>query len=198
MACCGRLLAVCLGCCIAGLVGSSAAVFGEASLPTKGPAGPSSLVGPLVVPGVQGLDGDQQALDAERVWRTSAVAFSARQRSRTEFEHVGVARAAQVAREVFPSLVERRDGGAPELPAGERILGYKAQNVAQLSLPDRRRAVIESVGPMAMRTSSGKLQPIDLALKASGASFAPAASRVAVEIPKRLEAECALPRAVSR
>jgi YD repeat-containing protein len=167
-------------------MGSQAAAFGEAATPVVGADGSSSLVGPLVVPGMQMLDGDQQGLNAEQAQRDSSAAFSARVRSRTQFAHVDTARAARVAREAFPGLVEKHDGGAPELPAGEQIVDYKTQNVAQLSLPDRRRAVVESIGPMAMRTSSGKLQPIDLALKASGASFVPAASQVAVQIPKRL------------
>src|SRR5208283_21939 len=100
--------------------------------------------GSLVVTAVQRLDGDQQAFDAVAVTRASDAAFLARERSRTEFEHLGTARAIQVAREVFPAVVEHRAGGTPVLGPGERIARYIAPNAAQLTLPHGRRAVLES------------------------------------------------------
>jgi streptogramin lyase len=139
-----------------------------------------------VVPSMQELDGDQQTLDAERAQRASPGAFVARVRSRTEFEHVGSLRAAQVAREAFPALIEKHDGGVPAFPAGEKLRRFSAENVAQISLSDHERGVVESIEPMAIRAASGRFEPIDLALKDEGASFTPTASQVAVQIPKHL------------
>ena len=91
-----------------------------------------------------------------------------------------------MAREVFPALIEKRDGGMPALSAGEKLRRFSAENVAQISLPDHERGVVESIEPMAIRTASGQFEPIDLALKDEGSSFTPTASQVAVQISKHL------------
>jgi DNA-binding beta-propeller fold protein YncE len=142
---------------------------------------------------MQMLDGDQQGLDAEQVRHASPGAFLARQRSRAEFEHLGAAQAVRVAREAFPSLVEKRDGGVPELPGGERIRRFSTPDVAQVSLPHHARAIIEATAPMAMRTSSGALGAIDLALESSGSAFVPTASPLGVRISKHLQGGVSTP-----
>jgi tripartite motif-containing protein 71 len=181
------------GCLVATLVwivasgASTAAVSVGVMLGSASPAlGESSLSSTLVVPGMQVLDGEQQALDAERARHASPSAFLARVRSRTEFAHMGTVVAARVDREAFPALVEQHDGGLPTLPAGEKLRRFSAENVAQISLPDHERGVVESIEPMAIRTRSGQLDPVDLALKDEGASFTPISSQVAVKIPKHL------------
>jgi DNA-binding beta-propeller fold protein YncE len=189
-----RLAATLMVCCAAGVLIWLAWPSGGVPASGSGPAVASSgltsesawLSSSLAVPGVDAVDGDQQALDVERARRASASAFFARQRSRTEFAHLGAVAAARVAREAFPALIDQRDGGAPALPAGERLRRFTAENVAQISLPDHERGVVESIVPMALRNASGKFEPIDLALKDQGASFTPTASQVAVQIPKRL------------
>ena len=140
----------------------------------------------LAVPGVDAVDGGQQTLNSQQARRASPSAFLARLRSRTEFAHLGAVAAARVAREAFPALIDKRDGGAPVLPAGDKLRRFSAENVAQISLPHHERGVVESIEPMALRTASGHFEPIDLALKDAGASFTPTASQVAVEIPKHL------------
>src|ERR1700691_1273275 len=70
------LLVVGLAGSVVGLVGSPAGALGQGASSGAGGSKPSlsSLIAPLVVPGVQALDGDQQALDAERVRQTSSAA----------------------------------------------------------------------------------------------------------------------------
>src|ERR1700677_2657646 len=152
----GRLVAVCGVFCAVGLL--VWLVWPSGGVPASGSASASTLsgsqsreappLGSFVVPSVQKLDGDQQALDAERARRASPSAFLARRRSRTEFAHLGAAQAARVAREAFPGLVEKRDGGAPELPDGETIRRFSTPDVAQVSLPHHTRAIVESTAPM--------------------------------------------------
>jgi hypothetical protein len=188
-----RRLTVCLVlCCVAGLAVSPVIAFGEGSSSegsssAKGSgASSSSIASPLVVPGVQALDEDQQALDAQQARRASPEAFVARERSRTEFEHLGTARVALLAREAFPDVVDHPAGGPPPLSSGERIVRYVTPNAAQLALPNGRHAVVESLGAMAKETSKGHLSPIDLGLDDAGGDYVPASSDVAVRIPKRL------------
>ncbi len=141
---------------------------------------------PLVVPDAEWLFGVVQQEAAVQAQRVSPGAFTDRLASRTEFEHLGVAGAERVVRKAFPALVEKHDGGVPALPAGQKIRRFSAENVAQISLPDHERGVVESVEPMAMRTASGQFEPINLALKDQGSSVTPTASQVAVQIPRHL------------
>ncbi len=71
----------------------------------------------------------------------------------------------------------------PFLPVSESYV-IQAPNIAQLALPGGKRAVIESMAPMATPTTTGHFTPIDLALTDAGSSYVPAASDVAVQIPK--------------
>jgi hypothetical protein len=138
------------------------------------------------VPNAEWLFGVAQQQAALVARRASPEAFVERMASRTAFEHLVAAGAARVARQAFPTLIEKHDGGVPTLPAGEKLRRFSEENVAQISLPDHERGVIESIEPMAIRTASGQFQPINLALKNTGASFTPIASQVAVQISKHL------------
>jgi hypothetical protein len=140
----------------------------------------------FVVPGMQAIDGAEQQVDLERMLRASPQAFFSREHSFMEFSHLRDVAAGQVVRRVFPALVNQRDGGSPRLPAGVRIARYTAPNIAQLLLPDRERAVVESLGPMARRTTFGRFTPINLSLRADGRSYVPISSDVSVQIPKQL------------
>jgi hypothetical protein len=143
MACAGRRLAATLiaGCAVGVLIwfvwpsgGVSATGSNLMAAAPGSESGKAWLSSSLAVPNVEAVDGDQQALDAERARHVSPGAFLARRRSRTEFAHLGAARAARVAREAFPALIEKRDGGVPKLPAGEKFRRFSAENVAQISL----------------------------------------------------------------
>ena len=191
----GRWLAWCAVGCVMGvfawvalsvLVGGSGSGFvADASVADAGAVSAISLDS-LVVPGVQALDEGQQAVDAQQARRSSSAAYVARVRSRTAFAHLGAARAAQVARKAFPEVIEHPAGGALVLPAGERIARYVGSNAAQVDLPGGKHGIVESLTPMARRTSPGHFVPIDLRLKETGGGYAPAGSDVATQIPKRL------------
>jgi DNA-binding beta-propeller fold protein YncE len=146
-----------------------------------------SLTGsPLVVPGMQLLDGGEQLAAAERARWASPEARVARERSRTEFEHLGAGAAASLAREAFPDVVQSPVGGVPRLPGGQRIVGFASANAARVSLPGGKRAVVESSQPMARRTGPGRWAPIDLALTSGGGGFTPASTAAPVLIPGRI------------
>jgi RHS repeat-associated protein len=197
--------------CVAALVGVPAVVSADASSlasvngsgassylmsPATGGSGASSsssVLGSLVVPGVQTLDGGQQMQAARQAELASPSAVTARERSRTEFEHLGAAGAARVAREAFPEVIDRPAGGPPELSVGTRIARYVAPNAAQLELPGGKHGVIESIEPMAMASSPGHYTPLDLGLTQAGDGYVPAASDVGVQIPKRLSDGVQLP-----
>ncbi len=165
--------------------GSGARSVAEAS--TASGAGASGVsLDSLVVPGVQSLDEGQQTVAAQQARLSSAVAYVARMRSRTAFSHLGAARAAQVAREAFPAVVDRPAGGPPQMPAGTKLARYIAPNAARLELPGGRHAVVESLGTMAKEASPGHFTPIDLALTDTSGGYAPAASDVTAQIPKHL------------
>ena len=194
----GRRLTRVLACCVTVIVGifawwglsGSVGGSGARALADAGGVGngdtPGVSLDSLVVPGVQPLDDGQQAVDAQRARHSSASAYVARIRSRTEFEHLGSARAAQVAREAFPEVVDQPAGGPPQMPAGTKLARYVAPDAAQLELPGNRHGIVESMAPMARQTSPGHYTPIDLALTDSDGNYTPASSTVAVQIPKRL------------
>lgn len=176
---------------------------GGSGAPSGGSGGQSSanatglsglLLGSLVVPEVQRLDGDQQAGDAQTARHDSATAYVARIGSRTAFRHLGSARALQVASEAFPKAVDRPAGGAPKLPADVHIARYIAPNAAQLELPHGRHGVMESTGPIAHEASPGHYVPVDLALTSAGDGYEPADSDVAVRIPEQLEGGVQMPQ----
>ena len=242
MAYAGRWLAVCLGCCVVGLVGSSATAFGEDLSPGEGSGASSSLEGPLVVPGALGpdevqkvqvgeeakhssreavalpeesrtkvgegsssgggsggsslegslavpgmqlLDGGEQAQDAREARRFSPEAVLAREESQLKYSGLNSGEAGEVTREVFPSLVNEPAGGPPALPVGESISRFPAVNVAQVDGGSGKHSVIESTAPMAIQTTQG-LVPIDLSLTEDGGVFRPKTPLVNLQIPKQL------------
>ena len=96
------------------------------------------------------------------------------------------AQAVKLDGEAFPHVVDDVAGGAPQLLAGQRLLGYSTANTAQLELPEHKYAVLESLSPIAIETSSTPL-PIDLSLsEAAGGQFQTVRGLVGVRIPKRL------------
>ncbi len=186
--------AVWMVCALAGLAGGSASVAlgAESSSSSSSSSSATGGLGALVVPGVQSLTGDQQVQAAEEAKRRNPEAVALRAASRTKFEHLGAGQAAQVAGEAFPGVVDEAAGGPPRLPAGQRITGYLTDNAASVDVGGRP-AVVESSEPIAVQTSSGRRQPIDLALNDTGSSFQPAISIASASIPKRLGAGVSLP-----
>jgi sugar lactone lactonase YvrE len=175
-----RGLAGWLACCVTALVGvltwvALAGASGAATGPgLSADSGSSSVSGGQgislsspVMPGVQTAGEIQQAA-ARAARRNTPAAIAARVASRTKFAHLGTARAALLAREAFPEAISHRVGGPPSLPAGQRILGYASTKAAQLELPGHKHALVESLQPMAIETSRGHREPVDLGLTKTG------------------------------
>lgn len=183
-------LAGCLACGVAAVAGCLAiapgVAFAEGS--SAGGLGASSLEGSLVVSGVQSLDEGQQAQAAEEAKRNSPEAVAARETSRTEFEHLNAEQASKTASEAFPSAIDESAGGPPPLPAGQKVVGYPADNAAQIELGGGKHGVVESMSPMAVETSPGHREPVYLSLGEAGGAFQPVRSAVDLRIPKRLAA----------
>ena len=195
----GSLIA-CLACCIVGLAVSSGVVFGQGTSlvgqPSSGGAGVSLLfTSSLAVPGSP-TEVEQLQAQEEAKWRAPG-AVAERKASRTKFENLTNEQAIRLAGEMFPAVIDDPDGGPPALPVGERVTKYLSDHAAQVDLGDGNHAVLESLAPVALETSSGRV-PVDLGLSEAGEAFEPATALVDVRIPKRLsEGVRAVDRGVS-
>ncbi|HEY5195238.1 MAG TPA: 6-bladed beta-propeller [Solirubrobacteraceae bacterium] len=158
--------------------GESAA--GEASL------GSSVMSDPLVVPGVQSLDGGEQVVDAREARRFSPAAVQAREESQSKYAGLNGVDAAKLAQEVFPATIEEAAGGPPKLSSGENITGFPAVNIAQVEQAGGGRSVVESSAPIAVERSPGQRAPIDLGLSEVGGAFEPKTALARIRVPKRL------------
>ncbi len=175
-------------CCVLGVAAESGGARGGSSASAGGESAPGGLA--LRSPAIVAVSSPEEGVQAEaqQARLDSPAAIAARKTSRTKFEHLGAARAAQVARESFPETIDRAVGGPPRLPAGQRIVDYISSNAAQLALPGGRRAVVDSMQPMAIETSRGHRAPIDLSLTRRGGVFESVRPLVSVLIPQRLSA----------
>ncbi len=182
-----RSLLMCLACVLAALaVVSSPSAFADGS-PVLGGTGGSSLESPLVVPGGLSLLGEQSVREAEEARRASPEATLARQESQTKYEGLSAGQAAVVASEAFPSVVNERAGGPPQLPEGRRITGFIDSNAAQVGMTQGGHAVLESMEPIATESSPGRWSPVDLSVSEVGGVFQVANPAVGVSIPKWLQ-----------
>jgi YD repeat-containing protein len=183
-----------------GFLGLGAGAFGAVrreagDLGTVGAPSATLTTRSLVIPAMQPLIADDQLVAAQEAAWDGGRAFMARWRSRTEFDNLGAASAARVAVDAFPAAIGQRAGGTPALPAGDQIARYLRPDAAQLALPDRKHAVIESIGAMATKVAPGRFAPIDLGLKQTGDGYVPTSSDAAVQIPKRISAGVVAPTA---
>ncbi|HEY2142043.1 MAG TPA: RHS repeat-associated core domain-containing protein [Solirubrobacteraceae bacterium] len=176
-------MTVSLACCLSGQAVFSTSAFGEVGSPAEG-SGASLLGGPLVVPA--GLEEGEQARNAEQARLAGPEAVLAREESQTKFEGLDSGQAAKLAGEAFPEAIDHVAGALPPLPSGQRVVGYPADNVAQVDLGGGRHAVIESMEPVAIESSPGQRAPLDLSLGEANGAFQPLRSGVGVSIPKRL------------
>jgi tripartite motif-containing protein 71 len=159
-----------------------------AAEPSGGQALPegSLLDSPTVVPSVNGLLGGELQQAAREAEQSNPEAVEEREASRTSLEGLLPAQAASETKTAFPGLVERPDGGVPQLPVGESVVGYPSPVAAQIALPEGKRAVLESSIPIALETSAGKGVPLDLSLREAGGGFVPARPDVGVRLPRDL------------
>jgi YD repeat-containing protein len=155
----------------------------------------------LAVPRMQWLIGDEQLKADERSALVSPQAIAARAASRNQYRGLGARAVSELAQRLFPAQVAQPAAGSPRLPAGEKIARYITPTAAAISSPraaaavslHREHAVIESVEPIAHRTASGALVPIDLGLVGSGGAYTPRSSNIDVRIPKDLGRGVQLP-----
>jgi RHS repeat-associated protein len=179
-----RSLVLCLMCCFAPAFAPTCALA-EGSAPLGG-TGSSPVESPLVVPEAQSLVGGQGVGEAEEARRDSPEAVAARSASATEYEGLSAEQVAKLAEESFPGLIDDPAGGPPQLPAGQTIVGFPADDAAQVDLGEGRHGVVEATEPMAVETSPGRREPVDLGLGEAGGVFQPVRPDVAVSIPKQL------------
>ncbi len=160
------------------------------------PASPGgSLFGdPLVVVG--SLVESEESSAQEWVSLSSPEVVVAREGSQTKYEGLSSEAAERVDGEAFPGVVDEPAGGPPELPAGESIVGFPADNAAQVDLPGGGHGVIESLGVMAVEAAPGQRVPMDLSLVEAGGVFEPRTPSVGVRIPKELQGGWILGRLV--
>src|ERR1700722_11477885 len=178
-----RRLAGCMAFVAAALVVSPAVGYGANASSGEGPGVSSSLRGSLVPPDspTQG----EEALAEEQAELTSPEATAAREESRTKYEGLNPGQAAKLAGEVFPDVIDR-PAGTLQLPAGQQVVGYPADDVAQVDLGEGKHGVIESSGPIAVETSKGHREPLDLDLEEANGAFQPMRSDLAIEFPKQI------------
>jgi RHS repeat-associated protein len=166
------------------LVVFSPVAFAEGA-PSLGGVGGSPLGSSLVVPG--GLVEGQELKEAEEVSLHSPEAVVAREASQTKYEGLSVEESAKLAERVFPNVIDRPDGGLPQLPEGESVTGYPTDDAAQVELPGGKSGVLEALAPIAVDVSPGRRVPVDLSLTEAGGAFEPRTSVVGVRIPKQLQ-----------
>lgn len=157
---------------------------------------PTQLTGNQLMAAVQPAgEGASEAGSRPHVKSMSAAAVNMRRESRMKFAHLDTARAAQVARESFPGVIEHVEGGPPSLPAGQRLVRFVSTHAAQLELPHGKHAVVESLQPMAIETAQGHREPVDLGLTKVGGVFESVRPLVGALIPKKLREGVLLPEA---
>ncbi len=179
----GRLLLGCLVCSAISGPGWSAVAFGDGPDSAEGLGGSSSLGGSLVIPSSPTEAEQRHAQEEAR--RSSAEAVAAREESQTKYEGLDSEQAGKLAGEAFPEVFEHPAGALPQLPAGQRVVGYPADNAAQVELPEGKHGAIESTEPIAIETSPGHHEPLNLSLTEVGDVFQPERSAVGVRIPKQ-------------
>jgi RHS repeat-associated protein len=185
MKCAVRRLAACLVCVGAGFAISPVTAFGESASSAEGSGVSSSLSGALVTPDSPAQGEQTQAVEQARL--ASPEAVTAREESRTKYEGLGSGQAAKLAGEVFPEVIDR-PAGTLQLSGGQQVVGYPADNVAQVDLGEGKHGVIESMGPIAIETSKGHREPLDLGLDEANGGFQPVRSDLAIQIPKQIAA----------
>ena len=184
-------LVACLGCWMATAVVAPGGALAEGALPAEAGGGASlSLGGALVTPGSPTEAEQREAQEQTKLANPGAVIE--REASRTEYEGLNAEHAATVASELFPVLLDE-SAGRPSLPAGASVGGYLTSRAASVDLGGGRPGVLESLQPMAIETSSGRLAAINLSLSSDGSAFEPATPAVAVSIPKHLSGGVSMP-----
>lgn len=184
-----RLLAACIGFCLAALV-----VVAPASIADTSSVGLVSLKGgPLAVEAVQPLIGGEGVIAEKKAELSTPESVAQRASSSTAYESLSPSEALSLENSVFPSISREPDGGLPTLPAGEAVSSYIGPNAASVSLPEGHTAVLESNGTIATQTSPGTWSGLNLGLEESNGAFVPKLSTDQPRIPKNLSEGVSLP-----
>jgi len=144
------------------------------------PASALPVESPFVTSGSP-LEGEQ-VLAAEQAKLTNPEAVAERKASQTKFENLNAEQAIALAGEKFSGLVDNRDGGPPQLQAGESITEYTTASSARVALAEGKHGLIESLAPLAVETAGGHFVPVDLGLSEVGGGFAAKTPAVAVRM----------------
>jgi streptogramin lyase len=150
---------------------------------------------PFAGPGLQPLIDAELSEMRRQAELASPAAIATRRRSQTEFEGLDASRATALDRSAFPAILDRSAGGMPSLPNGDRVTGYVSDYAATVAVGGGRDVLLESALPLAVAGPGDRHVPIDLALRPTGAAFAPVASPADISIPSRLDDGVRLARA---
>jgi len=179
-------------CCLFALSAARADATSNSAY-APGGAPESALNGPL---GIAGAPTEPEQLAADAIAQLSnPQAIAEREASRTKYENLTTEQARAVADEDFPAVIAEPLGGPPKLPASQRITGYVNANTAQVDLGGGEAGLVQSLAPMAIKTSSAGWTPVDLGVSEVAGSFEPETPLVSVRIPKRLAEGAQLPAA---
>ena len=182
-----RLLAVYIGFCLMALAVAVPASFADALSSLERSGGSPVLGGSLEVPGGQFLLGSEGARDAEEARHANPEAAFARQESQTKYDGLGAQAASRLAGEMFPGVVHHPTVPLSQLPEGQHVTNIIDENSAQVSLAQGGHAVLESMEPIATKSSPGKWAPINLSVEEVEGAFRVAHPAVGISIPKRLQ-----------
>lgn len=159
----------------------------------EGQSSVSPLTSPIGTAGEEALTEGEAQQAAFEAARANPEAVAARAASQTMYAGESGSQAAVTLRATFPSVVMRQDGGPPSLGSGEKSIGFTAANVEQVEEGGGDVGVVQSVAPIATSSSGGHWEPVDLALRSTGAVFEPLNPVVSVRIPKRLAEGAQIP-----
>ena len=171
---------------IGGLIVALPGAPGAQAAVAVGDASTAAVSDALSVPGVERLDGGEQESDQLIADRADPTAVWARQLSRTRYEHLSAGAAVHVIGQTTPTLLSRSPSGVERLPTGVQVSRYLSPTLARLTLPGGRHAVIESTAPVATLSSSGRYEPVDLAIRESSDGFVADNTAAPVSIPRQL------------
>lgn len=155
-------------------VGAGAAT---ASLGAPGSLSDSLLADGLLEPNAS------QAQEAARL--ASPEAVRARAQSAGAFVGLGAQAAEAALQEADPSTVDQTNGGPPPLAAGQSVIGFPSDYAMTIDLGNGKRALVESLSPVALETAPAKRTPVDLGLRETAGGFQPAAGLAPVLFGRR-------------
>lgn len=127
-----------------------------------------------------------------RAWLSSSAAEQERLASQGKYRDLGDSEALATARGAFPGYFDPEAWQGLKVPAGDKLLGLPAPNIALLRQPDGHRAVVEGALPFVGETPSGAKKPVNLALvKDPSGRFSPRSALVGLALPSEADGKAA-------